>query len=128
MADSFIDRQTAIELLLDRFEQPGRRGSLPSPPALSASATNPRCGDVVTMFADVEAERVQRVRFEGSGCTVSQVAADVVAELAEGQSIAAAGALDLEAILGVLGRDVVRTRLDCARLALRCLQQALGPA
>src|SRR5919204_6118727 len=126
MGDSFIDRQTAIELLLDRFEQPGRRGSLPSPPALSASATNPRCGDVVTMFADVEAERVQRVRFEGAGCTVSQVAADVTAELAEGRSVTEARALGLEAVLSVLGRELVQTRFDCAGLALRSLQQALA--
>jgi nitrogen fixation NifU-like protein len=115
----------AVDLLLDRYEQPLRRGRLPAP-ARSATATNPRCGDVVTMFAEVGGGRVTRVAFDGVGCTISQVAADVVAELAEGQSLSAAGSLRLDQVLGVLGPEVVRTRLDCASLALRTLQQAIG--
>ena len=115
-------REAAIELLLDRFEQPLRRGRLPEP-AVSATAPNPRCGDVVTMFADVQGDVVTRVSFEGAGCTISQAAADLVAERAEGQS--------LEAVARMLPHDVlelsgVRTRIDCASLALRTLQQAIA--
>ena len=118
-----MSREAAIELLLDRFEQPLRRGRLPEPPARSATATNPRCGDVVTMFAEVHGGRVTRVSFEGAGCTISQAAADLVAELAEGESVErVARMLPGE----VLGGEVVRTRLDCASLALRTLQQALA--
>ena len=117
-----LGREAAIELLLDRYEQPLRRGRLPSP-ARSATATNPRCGDVVTMFAEVRAGVLTRVTFEGAGCTISQAAADLVAELAEGQS--------LDAVARILPHDVlapsvVRTRVDCASLALRTLQQAIG--
>ena len=121
-----LDREAAIERLLDRYEQPMRRGALPAPPAHTATASNPRCGDVVTMFADVAGGRVTRVRFEGAGCTVSQAAADVVAELAEGQLLASAQALELGAVLDRLGRDLVRTRLDCVGLGLSTLQRALA--
>jgi nitrogen fixation NifU-like protein len=78
------------------------------------------------MYAEVRDEHLQRVTFEGWGCTVSQVAADVVAELAEGHSVAAVGALELADVLDVLGHDLVQTRLDCAGLALRALQQVLS--
>jgi nitrogen fixation protein NifU and related proteins len=123
-----LDRQAAIELLLERYEQPGHRGTLPEPPARSATATNPRCGDVVTMFAEVRGDLLGRVSFEGAGCTVSQVAADLVAELAEGRSLATVASIQVGDVLALLGRDVVRTRIDCAGLALRTLQQALQPA
>jgi nitrogen fixation protein NifU and related proteins len=116
----------AVELLLDRYEQPGHRGRLPEPPARSATATNPRCGDVVTMFAEVRGDRLAAVTFEGAGCTISQVAADVAAELAEGKSLDDVASLTVEQVLAVLGPDVVRTRLDCAGLGLRTLQQAIG--
>jgi nitrogen fixation NifU-like protein len=80
------------------------------------------------MFVDVTGERLEQVRFDGAGCTVSQVAADVVAELAQGRSVADARGLALEAVLGVLGRELVQTRFDCAGLALRTLHRALASA
>ncbi|HEY3063267.1 MAG TPA: iron-sulfur cluster assembly scaffold protein [Chloroflexota bacterium] len=116
---------TPIDEILDRFEQPARRGSLEVPPAMQASGTNPRCGDVLTMYALVQADTVAQVRFEGSGCTISQAAADVTAELAEGLPIAAALRLDLDALLARLGHHAVQTRLDCAALGLHTLQRAL---
>jgi nitrogen fixation NifU-like protein len=116
-----------IDEILDRFEQPTHRGTLPAPPARTASATNPRCGDVVAMFAEVADGRLSRVSFAGSGCTISQAAADVTAELAEGQPVPAVLALALDDVLERLGRDAVRTRLDCAVLALHTLQRALAP-
>jgi nitrogen fixation NifU-like protein len=88
--------------------------------------TNPRCGDVVTLFVDVHGEYLRHVTFEGSGCTVSQVAADVVAELAEGQAVSSVSALQLRDVLDVLGPELVQTRLDCAELALRALHQVLN--
>jgi nitrogen fixation NifU-like protein len=115
------EREAAIELLLDRFEQPLRRGRLPEP-ARSATATNPRCGDVVTMFAEVLEGVLVRVTFEGAGCTISQAAADLLAERAEGQSIEAVARMLPE---DVFGSPVARARLDCATLALRTLQHAI---
>ena len=114
-----------IEELLDRYEQPTHRGTLASPPAVTASGTNPRCGDVVTFFALCVNDRLERVAFDGGGCTISQTAADVVAELADGASVASIRALSLAAVLDRLGRGAVGSRLDCAGLGLRTLQDAL---
>jgi len=114
-----------LDEILDRFEQPARRGALQVPPAVSASGTNPRCGDVLTMYALVEDDALAKVRFEGSGCTISQAAADVTAELAEGLTVRDALAMDLEAVLDQLGHHAVQTRLDCAGLGLQTLHRAL---
>src|SRR5215207_2042448 len=110
-----------VEELLDRYEQPSHRGTLPSPPARTASATNPRCGDLVTIFALVADDRLERVTFEGGGCTISQAAADVVAELAEGQPLLWVRDLKLDRLVERLGRQVVGSRLDCASVGLRAL-------
>ena len=75
------------------------------------------------MFAEVRGGVLTRVTFEGGGCTISQAAADLLAELAEGQSLEAVLHMHPE---DVLGGDLLRTRLDCASLALRTLQQAIG--
>jgi len=117
-----------LEELLDRYEQPSHRGQQPVPPARAASASNPRCGDVISMFVTVEDERLVHVTFDGHGCTISQTAADVTAELAEGLDLTAALDLDTDAVLDRLGRDAVRTRIDCASLGLHTLHHALRMA
>ena len=106
-----------------------RRGVLASPPALVARRTNPRCGDVVTMYADVDLSTglVAHVLFDGVGCTLSQAAADMVAEFAEGQPITSLQALDLGDLLDGFGMRGT-SRLDCAGLGLATLQQALVAA
>ena len=114
-----------LEELLDRYEQPSHRGKQPVPPAHAASASNLRCGDVISMFVTVEDDRLVHVTFDGSGCTISQTAADVTAEMAEGLGLDDALGLDMDAVLDRLGRDAVRTRLDCASLGLHTLQHAL---
>ncbi len=121
-----LDRQAAIELILDRYERPLYRGVLPVPPARAASATNSRCGDQVTIYAHVADGRVLDVRFGGGGCTISQAAADVTAELATGRALAEVRALGLRELLAVLGAEGVGSRLDCATLALRTLRRTLA--
>jgi nitrogen fixation NifU-like protein len=115
--------QPSAEAVLDRYEHPLHRGALASPPAVSASATNPRCGDEVQMYAEVSDGRVVRASFDGAGCTISQAAADVAAELAESRPVADVLRLQLSDVLATLGP--LRTRLDCAALGLLTLQRAL---
>ena len=116
--------QLEFDAVLERYEQSLHRGQLAAPPALTASASNPRCGDVVSMFVETAGGRVTRASFDGAGCTISQAGADVAAELAEGRTLDEVRALELSAVLALLGP--VRTRLDCAGLGLRVLQRALA--
>jgi nitrogen fixation protein NifU and related proteins len=122
-----LERQAAIELVLERYERPTHRGALP-PPASAASATNPRCGDTVTMYVALDAAGLARVAFDGSGCTISQAAADVAAELADGGPPVAGLAIDEAAVLRALGDAPVRTRLECVRVSTRALRRALAEA
>ena len=43
---------------------------------------NPGCGDLVTMYVKTEpgSDRIEAVRFEGEGCTISQAAASILAD------------------------------------------------
>jgi acylphosphatase len=75
------------------------------------------------MYALVEQNRLAKVSFEGSGCTISQAAADIAAELAEGKSTDNVAALRVVDVLRQLGATA---RLDCAGLGLRTLQQAVA--
>ncbi|MDQ6694555.1 MAG: iron-sulfur cluster assembly scaffold protein [Chloroflexota bacterium] len=120
-----MDRQTAIETLLELYENPEHKGTLDSP-SVTVNGGNPGCGDVVTLYLQVDdSGRIDRIMFEGEGCTISQAAAELVAERMEGATLADVEALQQEIIINELGREVVMSRPRCATLALGTLKQAV---
>lgn len=120
-----MDRQTAIENLLDLYENPTHRGELAGAD-LSVTGGNPGCGDIVIIHLKVgEGDRAQEIRFEGEGCTISQAAAEMVAGRMQGASLNEIENLDHDVIIDELGRDVVMARPRCATLALGTLKQAV---
>ncbi len=120
-----MDRQTAIENLLDLYEDPTHRGPLEDA-NISVNGGNPGCGDIVTLHLKINPEgRVEEIRFEGEGCTISQAAAELVAERMEGSSLEEIEQLQHDVIVDELGREVVMSRPRCATLALGTLKQAV---
>lgn len=121
-----VDRQAYIELLLDHYENPRNRGKLDDADVVLGGG-NPGCGDVVTMYLKIDdQERITAVRFEGEGCTISQAGASVVTELVQGRPLAEIEAMDLNAIIDELGRDVVVSRTRCATLGLGTVKGAIA--
>lgn len=120
-----MDRQTAIETLLELYENPEHRGHLDDA-TISALGGNPGCSDVITMHLKIDdAGNIETIRFEGEGCTISQAAAELVSERMEGTSLEAIEDLQQDIIIEELGREVVMSRPKCATLALGTLKQAV---
>lgn len=120
-----MDRQTAIENLLELYENPQHRGHLDDAD-VSVLGGNPGCSDIITIHVKIdEAGIVEAIRFEGEGCTISQAAAELVSERMEGASLEDIEDLQQDIIIDELGREVVLSRPRCATLALGTLKQAV---
>ena len=82
-----MDRQEAIEFLVDYYQNPRNRGPLPDAD-IHVTGGNPGCSDRVEMYAKVGPDgRVDEVTFEGEGCTISMAAASYVTELTKGMTL-----------------------------------------
>ncbi|MGH7862244.1 MAG: iron-sulfur cluster assembly scaffold protein, partial [Candidatus Dormibacteraceae bacterium] len=99
---------------------------------VSMPGGNPGCGDVVSVYLKVDRTegqpaRVEKIGWVGAGCTISQAAASVVAELVNENHSTLDEVLELsyDALVDTLGRDVVSTRPRCATLALGTLKAAV---
>jgi nitrogen fixation protein NifU and related proteins len=120
-----LDRQTAIENLLELYENPLHRGAIQDAD-VSIKGGNPGCGDIVTIYLKVDPEgKAREIRFEGEGCTISQAAAELVADRMQGASLEEIEELQHDVIIDELGREVVMSRPRCATLALGTLKQAV---
>ncbi len=129
------------EVILDHYRNPRYRGSLPAP-TVSREGYNPLCGDEITLDVTTKDGVVVEVAFRGSGCSISQSSASMMAEAITGKTVQQAESLfkgftammqgseavdpellgDLEALEGVRKFPV---RVKCATLAWHTLREAL---
>jgi nitrogen fixation NifU-like protein len=121
-----LDRQEAIEFLLDHYQNPRNHGSLDSAD-VTMPGGNPGCGDIVTIYLKVDdaGDHIEHVSFEGAGCTISQAAASILTEMVEGKPLSEIDEMDFNDMIDQLGREIVSTRPRCATLALGTLKAAI---
>jgi nitrogen fixation NifU-like protein len=120
-----MDRQAQIDYLLDLYQNPTHKGEMEDAD-VTMQGGNPGCGDIVTYHVKVDAEgRIQAVTFEGEGCTISQAAAELVADESQQRTLDEIEALSHDEIIDLLGREIVMSRPRCATLALGTLKGAI---
>lgn len=129
------------EVILDHFKHSTHAGEI-AEAQVKVEGANPLCGDELVFHLQLEDGRIQRVRFHGKGCAISQAAASMLAGRLEGKTVAEAGRLieamktlmqgaapdpsvdlgDLEALAGVRKFPV---RVKCAALSWNVVEQGL---
>jgi len=120
-----MDRQEAIDFLLDHYENPRNRGSLDHPD-VSLSGGNPGCADIITMQARFDKDgKLEEINWDGEGCTISRAAASYVTEIVQGMTAEEIEAMSFEDLIEQLGRELVMTRPTCATLALGTLKKGV---
>lgn len=137
-------RELYQEVLLDHYRKPRNFGRL-AEANRTADGHNPLCGDRITLYLDVDGDRVRNLSFEGSGCAISTAAASLLTEAVKGKTRAEVDALfhrfhgmvmddptegDPTVDLGKLeifsGVREYPMRVKCATLSWHALQSALA--
>ncbi|GCE12665.1 iron-sulfur cluster assembly scaffold protein [Tengunoibacter tsumagoiensis] len=120
-----MNRQEAIDFLLDHYENPRNQGEIANPD-VSLNGGNPGCSDVITMQARFgEDGKLQEIAWDGEGCTISRAAASYVTEMVQGLTPDQIDEISFEDLMEQLGREVVMTRPTCATLALGTLKKGV---
>jgi nitrogen fixation NifU-like protein len=109
------------ENILDHYQHPRCHGTLDDADVTYEDA-NPLCGDRIRMDVRVRDGRLEKVRFSGHGCSISQAAASMLCEHVEGRTLDEVKKLTREDVLDLLGIELGPVRLKCALLALKTLK------
>ncbi len=118
------DREAQLEFILDHYQNPRNHGAMADADA-HLEGGNPGCGDRVTIYLKVSDGKIERISFEGEGCTISQAAASLLTEHAQGLPLAEAQELDYGFLVDELGEEAVKMRPRCATLGLDTLKATL---
>jgi nitrogen fixation protein NifU and related proteins len=134
------------DIILDHGRHPRNFRKIERP-SHSAQGHNPLCGDRVTVFVTIEADRIRDVSFEGRGCAISTASASLMTELLRGKTLAEAETLfnsfraqvtgegdetvppdledDMERLAPLSGVRQYPARVKCATLPWHAFEAAL---
>ena len=65
------------ENILEHYRHPRNQGTIDQPDITYEDA-NPLCGDRIRMDLNVKDGRIEKIRFSGHGCSISQAAASML--------------------------------------------------
>lgn len=140
MALSRLD-QLYRQVILDHSSHPHHHGTLEQATD-QIELNNPTCGDVIQLQLILEKDRINDIRFSGSGCAISTASASMMTEAVMGRTIQEAlGLIDQFSLLvqgkeddnvEALGDAAILSgvskfpaRIRCATLAWKGLEKAL---
>lgn len=112
------------EYILEHYRDPHNKGDLENPDRFAAYA-NPLCGDRLQMGVHLQDDRVVEVRFNGSGCAISQASASMLTDLMEGKTLTELAAISKEDMFDLLGITISPARQKCALLAWEILRKGI---
>jgi len=73
------------EVILDHNRHPRNFGRL-DPHDGEAKGHNPLCGDRLSVYANLDGDRIADIRFQGSGCAISVSSASLLTEAVKGKT------------------------------------------
>lgn len=131
------------QVILDHNKKPRNFRRIEAADRMS-EGYNPLCGDQLTVFMQMDGDRVADISFEGSGCAISKAAASMMTQSVKGKTRQEAetlfrefhgmvtGTLDEEETPNNLGRLTIFSgvrdypaRVKCASLAWHTMRAAL---
>jgi nitrogen fixation protein NifU and related proteins len=109
------------ENILEHYKHPRNQGTLENPD-ITYEDGNPLCGDRIRMDFKIADGRIEKVRFSGHGCSISQAAASMLCEEVEGKTLDEVKKISRDDVLEMLGIELGPVRLKCGLLALKTLK------
>ncbi len=90
-----------------------------------AKGDNPSCGDTGELYMKIENSVVTDASFMGTGCAISQASLSMMTEYLIGKEIRELKMIMPGSVYQMLGVPITPSRVNCALLSYRALEQLL---
>jgi nitrogen fixation NifU-like protein len=130
------------EIILEHSRKPKNSGPLDNPTG-EAQGNNPLCGDRITVYINLDGDRIADARFEARGCAISVASASMMTEIVKGMTVGEAETalqrfeghltaketpelIEDDELAALMGVREFPTRIKCATLPWHTFRAALG--
>lgn len=113
-----------LEYILDHYKNPRNFGTIEDAD-FSYEEGIPSCGDVIRLDLKIRDNKLDDIKFSGTGCAISQASVSILTENVSGKEIGDIVLMTDHDMLEALGGQVSPIRFKCALLGLTVLKKAL---
>lgn len=112
-------RELYQETIIGHAKHPRNFGKLPSANRV-IEGYNPLCGDRLTLYVELAHDKIQDLKFEGSGCAISTASASLMTEVIRGKTLSEAERMmdDFHALVTGSMEDAPRHAEKLGKLAV----------
>jgi len=111
------------EKVMDHFMNPRNVGEIENPSGVG-TVGNPKCGDIMKIYLDIEDNIIKDVKFKTFGCGAAVATSSMATELVKGKTIEEAMKITNKAVMEALD-GLPPVKVHCSVLAEEALQAAL---
>ena len=127
------------EVILDHNRHPRNFGTVENADKV-VEGFNPLCGDKLKLFIKLDGDRIEDIKFQGTGCAISVASSSLMTERVKGSRVeesleiydrvhelltAGESPEDLGKLAALIGVRAFPSRVKCASLAWHALKAAL---
>lgn len=113
-----------MDMIMDHYENPRNYGKMDAPD-VQQTGGNPGCGDDITVYLSIQSDRVADIKFEISGCIVSQASTSLISELVKGKKTEEVKSIGLDDMKQLLSKDIAIRRPQCISLGINTIKMAI---
>ena len=112
------------EKVMDHFEHPRNVGEIENPSGMG-TVGNPKCGDIMRIFLDIDENQVVRdAKFKTFGCGAAIATSSMATEMIIGKTVQEALEVTNKAVMEALG-GLPPVKIHCSLLAEQAVHAAL---
>ena len=109
--------------VMDHFRNPRNVGVIEDANGVG-EVGNPLCGDMMTIYLKIEAERIEDIKFQTFGCGSAIAVSSMLTEIAKGKSLSEAKQITNKDVAEAL-EGLPKNKLHCSNLGADALQMAI---
>lgn len=109
--------------VMDHFRSPRNVGEMVNPSGMGQIG-NPVCGDMMTIYLDIENDVIKDIKFQTFGCGAAIAVSSMLTELAKGKTLAEAKKITNKDVAAALD-GLPKNKLHCSNLGADALQAAI---
>ena len=113
--------------ILEHSKNPHNYGEIKDADARHEEA-NYTCGDKLAVDLKIKGGKIEKIKFHGGGCAISQAAMSILTDYVQGKKIAEIIGMNFDDMQNILSVPISERRKNCAMLGLEVIQKALMKA
>jgi len=111
------------EKVMEHFMNPRNVGEIENPDG-TGEVGNPVCGDMMTFYIKVKANRLEDVKFKTFGCGAAIAVSSMVSEMAKGKTLDEARKITPKLVADEL-EGLPKNKFHCSNLGAQALNKAI---